>query len=72
MNKYAVGENIFKMLKHRKMTQHDLAVAIGSHDATVSKWMSGQRSPSAYAVLRMSKVLGVSMEFLMAGVDDGR
>lgn len=70
MNKYAFGENIYKMLKHRKMTQHDLAVAIGSHDATVSKWMSGQRSPSAYALLRISRELGVTMEELMEGIDN--
>lgn len=72
MNKYAVGENIYKMLKHRKMTQHDLAVKIGSHDATMSKWITGQRQPPAYALLRISRVLGVSMEFLMAGVEDER
>ena len=70
MNRYAIGENIYKMLKHRKMTQHDLAVAIGSHDATVSKWMSGQRQPSSYALLRISRELGVTMEELMEGIDN--
>ena len=72
MNRYAIGNNISALLKQKKMTQHELAARIHSHDDTVSRWMTGQRSPSAYAVLRMSKVLGVSMEFLMAGVDDGR
>lgn len=72
MNKYAIGNNISALLKQKKMTQHELAARIHSHDDTISRWMTGQRQPSSYALLRMSKVLGVSMEFLMAGVDDGR
>ena len=72
MNKYAIGNNISALLKQKKMTQHELAARIHSHDDTVSRWMTGQRQPSSYALLRISRVLGVSMEFLMSGVDDGR
>ena len=70
MNKYAIGENIYRLLKQRRMTQHELAARIQSHDDTVSRWMTGQRQPSAYALLRISRVLGVTMESLMEGVDN--
>ena len=71
MNRYAIGENIYRILKERHMTQHELAARIGVHDPTLSKWMTGQRQPSAYALLRISRVLGVTMEMLMEGVADG-
>ena len=70
MNKYAIGENIYRLLRKKRMTQHELAARIQSHDDTVSRWMTGQRQPSAYALLRISRELGVTMEQLMEGVDD--
>ena len=71
MNRYAIGENIYRILKERHMTQKELAARIGVHDTTLSKWMTGQRQPSAYALLRISRVLGVTMESLMEGIEDG-
>ena len=70
MNKYAIGNNIYALLKQKKMTQTKLAVRIQSHDDTVSRWMTGQRQPSAYALLRISRELGVTMEELMEGIDN--
>lgn len=70
MNRYAIGNNISALLKQKKMTQHELAARIQSHDDTVSRWMTGQRQPSAYALLRISRELGVTMEELMEGIDN--
>ena len=70
MNRYAIGNNIYRLLKQRRMTQHELAARIQSHDDTVSRWMTGQRQPSAYALLRISRVLGVTMESLMEGIEE--
>ena len=71
MNRYAISDNILKLLKDKHLTQHELAARIGVHDPTLSKWMTGQRQPSAYALLRISRVLGVTVEKLMEGVEDG-
>jgi len=71
MNRYAISDNILKLLKDKHLTQHELAARIGVHDPTLSKWMTGQRQPSAYALLRISRVLGVTMEMLMEGIEDG-
>ena len=70
MNKYAVSKNIYRCLKLGKMTQKELAQRINVPEPTLSKWMTGQRQPSAYALLRISRVLDVSMEYLMRGVED--
>ena len=72
MNRYAIGNNIYRLLKQRHMTQHELAARIQSHDDTVSRWMTGQRQPSAYALLRISRELGVTMESLMEGIEEER
>ena len=72
MNRYAIGNNIYRLLKQRRMTQHELAARIQSHDDTVSRWMTGQRQPSAYALLRISRELGVTMESLMEGIEEER
>ena len=72
MNRYAISDNILKLLKDKHMTQHALAARIGVHDPTLSKWMTGQRQPSSYALYRISKVLGVTMEDLMEGIDNER
>ena len=72
MNRYAIGNNIYRLLKQRHMTQRELAKRIGTHEDTLSRWINGQRQPSAFALLRISRVLGVSMEELMAGVDEKR
>ena len=71
MNRYAVSDNIYRLLKARHMTQRELAAQIRVQEPTLSKWMTGQRQPSAYALLRISRVLGVSMEQLMEGIEDG-
>ena len=70
MNKYAIGNNIYRLLRKKRMTQHELAARIRSHDDTVSRWMTGQRQPSAYALLRISRELGVTMEQLMEGIEE--
>ena len=70
MNIHAIGDNIYKLLKDKHMTQRALAAQIRVQEPTLSKWMTGQRQPSAYALLRISRVLGVTMEKLMEGIED--
>ena len=72
MNRYAVSDNIYKLLKDKHMTQRELAARIRVQEPTLSKWMTGQRQPSAYALLRISRELGVTMEQLMEEIEDGR
>ena len=71
MNKYAVGNNIYNILKERKLSQKWLAIQIGVHETTISKWTCGQNNIKAINLYKISKVLGVTMDELMEGVEDG-
>ena len=70
MNKYAIGNNLHVLLKERKMSQKQLADAIGVDINSISKWMNGYMQPSNYSVYKAAKVLGVPMERLMEGIED--
>ena len=68
MNKFAVGKNIKLYCRMQNMTLDQLAEEIGvSHD-TIS---SGRRQITSHGLYRVSKALGVPMEKLMEGIEDG-
>lgn len=71
MDNHAFGRNVTEQLDRLGESQHWLAERIHVSDVTLGRWISGQRQPKAYAVLRISRVLGVAMAELMRGVDDG-
>ena len=70
MNIYAIGDNIKFYCKLKNLTLHTLAEEIGVSWVTMSKWVNGRRQITAYGLYRVSKVLGVSMERLMEGIED--
>ena len=73
MDKYALGRNIFDRLRVIKMSQRVLAEKLDIHEGTVSKWINGMSEPKAsmlYGMFRISRVLGVTMEKLMEGIED--
>ena len=71
MNVYAVGRNIKLYCRMKNMTLHALADEVGVSWVTMSKWINGRRQITAYALYRVSKVLNVTMERLMEGIEDG-
>ena len=70
MNIHAIGDNIKFYCKLKNLTLHTLAEEIGVSWVTMSKWVNGRRQITAYGLYRVSKVLGVSMERLMEGIED--
>lgn len=70
MNTKAIGENIGRLAKIHETTQRELSSAIGVTEVTMSRWISGQRSPTVYALLRIARLFGVTMEALMDGIED--
>ena len=72
MNTRAIGDNIRLYCKIQNITLHALADSIGVGWVTMSKWVNGHRQITAYALYRVSKVLGVTMEKLMEGIEDER
>ena len=71
MNVYAVGQNIKLYCRMKNMTLHALADEVGVGWVTMSKWVNGHRQITAYGLYRVSKVLNVTMERLMEGIEDG-
>ena len=71
MNIHAIGDNIKFYCKLKNTTLHALADDIGVSWVTMSKWVNGHRQITAYGLYRVSKVLGVPMEQLMEGIEDG-
>lgn len=69
MDKYAIGRNIERLIKARNMTKQRLAREIGVGHDTMSKCLNGKRQITAYELYRVSKVLRVTMESLMVGVE---
>lgn len=70
MNRYALGNNIVSRLEEIGMTQYRLAAKLGINQGTLSKWVNGLREPKASALYKISKILGVTIDELMKGVDD--
>ena len=69
MNIHATGDNIKNLCKRKGLTLGILADRIGVSDCTMSNWINGHRQVTAYGLLRISRVLGVTMEELMEGVE---
>lgn len=70
MDKYAIGRNIRKVLDKRKRSQMWLAEQIGTSNTIFTPWMSGRSQPSLMVLYRISRVLGVTMDSLMSGVEE--
>lgn len=68
VNKYKFGENIYDVLKQKKLKQIDIAKAIGTTEVQVSRWMNGERMPQVLTLIRIARFLGVSTDRLLRGV----
>lgn len=60
---------LLEIMKRRGLTQKDLSLLTNLSQGAVSKYLRGVSLPKSMELYRMSKVLGVTMEWLM-GDDD--
>lgn len=63
------GENLKKERLLAGLTQGELAVAIGVKQQQVSQWERNKVEPTLYNIVAIIKVLGVSFEDLIDGVE---
>ncbi len=70
--KNIVSENISRLRTDRKMTQFELGQELSYSDKAVSKWERGEAIPDAYVLLQMSKLFGVSVDYILTyhGADE--
>lgn len=63
----SLGERIRKQRKALKITQQDLATALGMTPQHVSSIEQGKRVPSMGFLIKAAEELGVSIDYLVAG-----
>ncbi len=59
------ARNIAALRTGRKMTQLELGEALSYSDKAVSKWERGAAVPDAYVLLALSRLFGVSVDWLL-------
>ena len=64
------GERIRKLRIDRGWSQDDVADLLNVLSIQVSKWEQEQTEPSATNMVRLSRLFGVSVSFLMDGIGD--
>lgn len=65
-----IGDRILMLLKQNNMTQKELAIMAEISDATMSRYIKHKREPRASNILKISKVLNVTTDFLIYGEVD--
>ncbi len=67
MDQRKIGQFIQARRKEKGLTQNDLASLFNITDRAVSKWERGLSLPDASIMIRLSEVLGVSVNELLSG-----
>lgn len=67
MNQTKIGKFIASMRKEQGLSQKQLADQLDVTDKTVSKWETGYRMPDASILLKLSSVLQIDVNELLAG-----
>lgn len=63
-----LGENVRKLRRQRKLSQHELAEQIGSDQKQVSRIERGGARPNLILCLKLANTFQVSMDALLDGV----
>lgn len=63
----SIGERITQLRKEQKMSQGQLADALGVTRQAVSKWENDQSSPDTLKLIQLSDVLNAEVEYLATG-----
>ena len=63
--------NLAALRKQKGLTQAELAAAIGVSTSAVGNWEAGLRRPRYESLLRLARVLGVTIDDLLSPPDQG-
>lgn len=62
-----LGTRIKQMREKRRLRQADVAAALRLSAQAVSKWERGENAPDIAILVQLSRVLGVSVEWILSG-----
>ena len=60
-----LGKKITNLLKERNMTQKDFAEYIGITEASLSRYISGEREPKGEVIANMATAIHTTSDFLL-------
>ena len=63
------SDNLTQLRKLKRMTQEDIAEAVGVSRQAVSKWESEQATPDLDKVVIMSDIFEVTTDYLLKGIE---
>ena len=64
-----IRDRIFSRLEELNMTQKEFSKRTGIAESTISDWRKKRTNPTAEKILIICKVLGVTPEWLLSGVE---
>ena len=67
MNKKEIGDRIKKSLECKGMSQRQLADSLDMTEVSISRYIRGQRIPSAQIIGRIANAIGVTTDYLITG-----
>lgn len=60
-----IAQRIEDLMKHEKLTQMQLAKAIGVGQSSVSDWLNGKKEPSIESLWKLADFFDVSVDYLI-------
>lgn len=64
-----ISDRIFELLREQKMSQKEFAKRTGIAESSISDWKKKRTNSVANKILIISRVLGVSPEYLLSGAE---
>lgn len=65
-----MGERIARLMKAKNLSQKEFATAIGSTEASVSRYLADAREPGAKVLVKIADVLGVTVDEIVGKEDE--
>ena len=65
MEQLTFGQRLDRMLRMKRMTQSDLARAVGVNRVSVHAWIHGKQMPRAQMIMKIADALGCTTSDLM-------
>lgn len=67
-NKDKLASNLQKLIEKQGMSQKELAIRMGTSEASISRYLHGKRAPSVKTVYYLAICLGTTMDEIVKGI----
>jgi len=67
-NKDKLASNLQKLIEKQGMSQKELAIRMGTSEASISRYLHGKRAPSVRAVYYLAICLDTTVDEIVKGI----